>query len=263
MIAPSPAEIFDRAVQEGARRLDQSRLALVSNSFIAGTTIVFGIIALSIVRAAVEPYGSGLASLAGSLAFGIGLVFLILGRAELVSENFFDPVATVVERNKPGDVKRLFRLWGVTFVLNLVGAGLLAAVVSVEGVLPEGAPEVLNTIAEEIANRRALVGFLKAIIGGALVTLLSFLLQAVNRVSGRMAIAYMVGFLLTLGPFDHIVVTDLFLIFGLLLGAEVSLGAFAGTTAIVTAGNLVGGLGLVTLTHIEQAHGARQSETDY
>ena len=51
--------------------------------------------------------------------------------------------------------------------------------------------------------------FVKAIAGGALVTLLSFLLQAVNSVDSRIIAAYMVGFLLTLGPFDHVVVISL------------------------------------------------------
>lgn len=45
-IAPDPAEIFHRAVEEGERRLDQSLLEPVSTSFIAGFTIVFGIVAL-------------------------------------------------------------------------------------------------------------------------------------------------------------------------------------------------------------------------
>lgn len=42
MSVPSPAEIFDRAAEEGERRLDQSRLELAATSFIAGFTIVFG-----------------------------------------------------------------------------------------------------------------------------------------------------------------------------------------------------------------------------
>jgi formate/nitrite transporter FocA (FNT family) len=32
------------------------------------------------------------------------------------------------------------------------------------------------------------------------------------------------------------------------------------TTGVVTAGNLVGGLGLVTLTHVAQWKGARESD---
>jgi len=41
---PDPAGIFDRAVAEGERRLDQSTLELVSTSFIAGFTVVFGVV---------------------------------------------------------------------------------------------------------------------------------------------------------------------------------------------------------------------------
>jgi len=49
--------------------------------------------------------------------------------------------------------------------------------------------------------------FASAIIGGALVSLLSYLLEAVNSVRSRITIAYIVGFLLALGPFDHVIVT--------------------------------------------------------
>jgi formate/nitrite transporter FocA (FNT family) len=74
-----------------------------------------------------------------------------------------------------------------------------------------------------------------------------------------MALAYVVGVLLTLGPFDHVIVTVLHVLFGVFLGADVALGALATTTAVVTAGNLVGGLGLVTLSHVAQVKGARES----
>jgi hypothetical protein len=43
------------------------------------------------------------------------------------------------------------------------------------------------------------------------------------------------------------------------LGANIGLGELAVTTAVVTAGNFVGGLGLVTLTHVVQWKGASNS----
>lgn len=46
---------------------------------------------------------------------------------------------------------------------------------------------------------------MSAVVGGALVALLSFLLQGVHGVGGRMALAFMVGFLLAVGPFNHVV----------------------------------------------------------
>lgn len=192
-VAPDPPEIFSRAVEEGERRLDQSLIELLSTGFIAGLTIIFGIVALGIVEALLSEASDALGKIAGALAFGIGLVFLVAGRAELFPENFFDPVATVVERRKPGMLLRLFRLWGITFLLNLVGGRLFAWILSVEGALPEGTAEALNRIAEEIATREALTGFVKTIAGGALVTLLSFLLHAVNSLGSRIWVTYTNG----------------------------------------------------------------------
>jgi len=255
-VAPVPSEIFDRAVEEGHRRLDQSLLELVSTSFIAGFTIIFGIVALGIVEAILEPRVGEMSKLAGALAFGPGLVFLVVGRAELFNENFFDPTAAAVDESDSWLLSALLRLWAITLVFNLVGGGIFAAVFAIEGALPAGTTEALATVAEESANRPAAAMFARAIAGGALVALLSFLLLAVETVGSRMSLAYMVGFLLALGPLDHVVVSVLHGFFGVLFGADVGIGALGVVVGVVTAGNLVGGLGLVTLSHVAQARGA-------
>lgn len=257
--APDPSEIFHRAADEGERRLNQSMLELVSTAFIAGFTIIFGIVALGVVHAAVEPRFPEIARVAGALAFATGMVFLIVGRAELFSENFFDPVATGFDRRESGIVSRLLRLWSVTLVVNLVAGALFALIVSVEGVLPHGSSEALKKVAEETAARGPLAGFISAIVGGALVALLSFLLLGADSAGSRIAVTYLVGFVLAVGPFDHVVVTAMHLWFGMLFGAPLELGAIATISAIATAGNLVGGVGLVTLSHAAQAKGARES----
>jgi len=257
-VAPDPSDVFDRAVEEGERRLDQSLLELFATSFIAGSTIVFGIVALALVHASVEPRFGAVAHVAGTLAFGIGMVFLIVGRSELFNENFFDPVASLVEDPTAETGRRLLRLWVATFVLNLVGGAVTVFVLSVDGVLTPGAVESLRAFAVEFADRTHTAEFAKAVAGGALVSLLSFLLQAVNSVRSRITLAYAVGFLLALGPFDHVIVTVLHVLFGSFFGADIGLASLATTTALVTAGNLVGGLGLVTSTHVAQVKGARE-----
>lgn len=75
--------------------------------------------------------------MAGALAFGIGVVFLVVGRAELFNENIFDPAATAIDR-EDWLLTPLARLWLITFLFNLVGGVLFAFVFSVEGVLPTG-----------------------------------------------------------------------------------------------------------------------------
>jgi len=258
-VAPTPGEIFNRAVEEGERRLDQSLLELVATSFIAGFTIVFGIAALGLVHALVEPQFGDVARIAGALTFGIGVVFLVVGRAELFNENFFDPAAKAFDQSGSWLLAPLFRLWVVTFAVNLVGGVLFAAVFAVEGVLPAAAGETLARVAGEIVRRETRTTFASAIVGGALVSLLSVLLSSVETVGSRITMAYVVGFLLALGPFDHVVVTALHVVLGLLFGAPIGYGSLALTVLVATAGNLVGGLGLVTVTHLAQAVGAKEA----
>lgn len=258
-VAPDPAEIFERAVEEGERRLDQSLLELTATSFIAGFTIVFGIAALGVVEGIVEPQFGDIAQIAGALTFGVGMVFLVVGRTELFNENFFDPVAKAVDQDGSWMIGPLVRLWIVTFVVNLVGGFLFVLVFAVDGVLPPGAEHALTRVAEEIVHRRPRAKFASAIVGGALVSLLSFILEAVNSVGSRITMTYVVGFLLALGPFDHVVVTAIHIFFGMRFGAAVGYGGLVWTTVLVTAGNFVGGLGLVTFTHVAQAVGAEKS----
>lgn len=258
-VAPAPSEIFHRAVEEGERRLDQSLLELVSTGFIAGFTVVFGLAALGVVHALTEPVLGEAAAVAGALAFALGLVFLVVGRAELFSEDFFDPAATAVSRRESGVAYRLLRLWSVTLALNLVGGALFALVAAVPGVLPEGAAHALGRVAEELVGRGPWAGFASAVVGGALITLMSFLLQASGGVGSRIAVAYSVGFLLAAGPFDHVVVSALHVFFGVLFGAPVGWGDLGVVIGLATAGNVVGGLGLVTLSHMAQAKGAEES----
>ena len=251
-----PAEIFEKSAEEGERRLDQSTLELLSTGFIAGFTIVFGIIALGIVEALARPSLGELSKLLGALAFGIGLPFLILGRAELFSENFFDPIAAAFKSKVGGMAWKISRLWVLTLILNLVGGGVLVLVLSVEGALPTGAHEALNRVAEELAHRTSLATLMRAIVGGALVALLSFLVVASRDSTGRILLAYVTGVLLALGPFEHVVVSMLHLSFGFMFDASISIADIARVSMISIVGNLLGGVGLVTMSHAAQARGA-------
>lgn len=254
--APKPAEVFERAAEEGERRLDQSLLELVATAFIAGFTIIFGIVAMGIVDGLARPSMGEFAKVPGALAFALGLVLLIVGRAELFSENFFDPLAAIFKHRHKGQAARLLRLWSVTLALNLVGGAVLVLVLSVEGALPPGALDGLNRVAEEIAGRTPLATLSRAVVGGALVALLSFLVAATDHSGARIQLAYAVGVLLALGPFEHVVVSALHLGFGIALGADVDWAWAVEATLVAIAGNLLGGVGLVTLSHAAQAMGA-------
>ena len=228
-------------------------LEQVATGFIAGVTIVFGIVALGVVEALVAPqFGDGVARLAGALAFGIGLVFLIVGRTELFSENFFDPVAAAIAEQGSRPWGRLLQLWVTILVLNLVGGAVLVAVLTVEGALPSGSPEALVGVAEDVVHKEWPATLARAVLAGALITLLSYMLEAVNSITARILVAYMVGVFLALGPFDHVVVSALHVLFGVWLSDAVSYSELLANIGLATAGNIAGGLLLITLTHSAQ-----------
>jgi formate-nitrite transporter family protein len=228
----------------------------VATGFIAGVTIVFGIVALGVVEALATPaLPDDLARLAGALAFAIGLVFLVVGRTELFTENFFGPVAATMDEDQRGRWGRLLRLWTTILVLNLVGGAILVGILTVDGALPVGTSETLNGLAEDIVAKRWTTTLSRAVLAGALITLLSYLLDATDTITARILVTYMVGFFLALGPFDHVIVSALHILFGVWLGGAVTYGDMALNIGVSTAGNLAGGLLLITLTHTAQVKG--------
>lgn len=256
-VAPDPSQIYERAEAEGRRRLSMSLLEQTTTAFIAGVTIVFGIVALGVIESLVEPeLGGGVAQVLGALGFAIGVVFLIVGRTELFTENFFDPVATAIQERGTSVWGSLLRLWVVTLVFNFVGGAVLVGILTVEGALPTGAPHALISVAEDIAAKSWTATLARAVMAGALLTLLSYLLSAVNTVTARILVAYLVGFVLALGPFDHVVVSGLHLLFGVWLNGPVGYGDVLANVGLATVGNLVGGLFLMTFTHTAQVKGA-------
>ena len=255
-IAPTPQEMYQRAADEGQRRLSASALDVVATGFLAGFTIVFGIIALGIAHGLVaESFGEGAGKVAGALAFGIGLVFAIVGRSELFTENFLDPIAATIEKRPGSSWSRVARLWVGILAFNLVGGAALALLLTVEGALAAGASEALARVASETTSREMLPSFTNAVAAGALLTLMTYLLQGTDSETGRMLVAYLVGFFLAIGPFNHVVVTFLHLLIGMRFGADVGWGDVGANFAISTAGNVVGGLVFVTITQTARAKG--------
>jgi formate/nitrite transporter FocA (FNT family) len=257
-LAPSPETVYERAEEEGRRRLSMPLVEQVATGFIAGVTIVFGIVALGTTHTMVAAdLGLGVATVAGALAFGIGVVFLVVGRSELFSENFFDPVAAAIDEGGASVWRRLVRLWATMLLLNIVGGGTLVALLTVDGALPDGAAASLVHVAEDIAAKSWQATLVRAILAGALITLLSYMLAACNSVTARILVAFMVGFFLALGPFDHVVVSALHLLFGIWEADAVQYGDLGRNVAVSTVGNAAGGLLLITLTHTAQVKGSR------
>jgi formate/nitrite transporter FocA (FNT family) len=91
-------------------------------------------------------------------------------------------------------------------------------------------------------------------VAGALMTLMTWFVEGAAATGGlRALMAWLVGFLLALGTLNHAVVSTVELIFGMRYGADVELSGLFRNLGISVAGNLAGGLTLVTFARTAQA----------
>jgi formate/nitrite transporter FocA (FNT family) len=253
--APEPHEMFARTREEGERRLTRSRLELTTTSLVAGFDVVFGVIALAAATAAITPhFGPSAGHFVGSLFFGIAFIFIVVGRSELFTENFLVPI-TALRRRKLTKLK-LAELWTISPVMNLVGGTALVLVVSSKGVLPEGSAPALVDVAETIGELDYWTAFLSAVVGGALITVMTWMVEGVGTVGGRVVVAWIAGVMLALLSLNHVIVVTLELILGMRFDADISGGDVAVNFLIAVVGNMLGGLLFVTLTRTSQAIGS-------
>jgi formate/nitrite transporter FocA (FNT family) len=258
--APEPHEMFARTREEGERRLRRSPLELTTTSLVAGFDVVFGVVALAAATATMTPhFGPSAAHFFGALAFGIAFIFIVVGRSELFTENFLVPV-TALRRGKLSMLK-LAQLWTISPIMNIAGGTALILILSSKGVLPQGAAPALVDVAEKIGELSHWSAFLSAVAGGALITVMTWMVEGVGTVGGRIVVAWIAGALLALGSFNHVIVVTLELIFGMRFGADVGLGDTALNFLIAAGGNMIGGLVFVTLTRTSQAVGSGNTDS--
>jgi formate/nitrite transporter FocA (FNT family) len=245
-----PEEIYARAREEGKRRLSRPVKELAATALVGGFDVTFGVIAFSLAAGAVA--GQPFARLIGALAFGVGFVFVVVGKSELFTENFLVPVVGL-ERGKRGWLK-LGELWCATLVLNLVGGSLLAVIVTSKGVLPGPAQGEIARLAERLGSQDVQTAFLSALVAGALMTLMTWFVEgAAESIGVRIVMSWIVGALIVLGGFNHAIVSTIEMLFGIRYGAAVSTGDLFSNLGLAVGGNVVGGLLLVTFARSAQA----------
>jgi formate/nitrite transporter FocA (FNT family) len=99
--------------------------------------------------------------------------------------------------------------------------------------------------------------FVSAIFAGALNTAMTWFVEGQQSMLVRVVVAWIAGALLALGSFNHVIVITLELIFGYRLGAHYPWTFILGNFFLAAGGNMLGGLGLVTLNRLTQG---RQGE---
>jgi formate/nitrite transporter FocA (FNT family) len=256
---PQPEDIYERTKEEGERRLGRPVVEEVSTALAAGFDIVAGVLALALVETQLEHWmGREAAHVFGSLGFGIGFVFLVVGRGELFTENFLVPIAGLDHRDQ-ASWRNLVKLWTISPIFNIVAGLVMALILTTHSVLPFGTGETMTTIASTIHANGTLALFMSAVFAGALITAMTWFVEGQLSMLVRIVVAGLSGFLLALGSFNHVIVVTIELIFGYRYGATYPWTFILGNFLLAAAGNVVGGIGLITLNRLTQGKSGARS----
>jgi len=233
---------FQRTIEEGENRLSRSLPSLLATGAVGGIDVGVGVFGLLLVKESTHN------DLLAGLAFSIGFIALTLANSELFTENFLVPIVAVTTR-RAGPLAVL-RLWLGTASTNLIGGWLIMGVVML------GVPK-LQATAVEAATHYTKLGlgresFASAILGGAVITLMTWMERGSKSELGRLVAAVAAAFLLGAGKLTHAIVVSLLLFAGLQAGAPYGYLDWLGFAAWATLGNVVGGIGLITVLRLVQ-----------
>jgi formate/nitrite transporter FocA (FNT family) len=241
------SQTFERTVEEGVVRLERTWPGLLATGFVGGADVSAGVFALLLVLTDTHQ------DLLAALAFAIGFIALTLASSELFTENYLVPVAAVAAGRST--VAKLLRLWGGTLVMNLVGGWIIM------GLVITGFPR-LGPAALDVAGHypdigigwRSLAG---ALLGGAVITLMTWMERSTEATVGKLAAAVVAAFLLAAAPLNHVIVVSLEMFVALQHGAPFGYLDWFTVAAWYTLGNMIGGVGMVTTLRLIQVGGER------
>lgn len=236
-------ETFLRTVDEGRRRMSRGLGPLLATGLVGGIDVGTGVLGLLLVEHTTK------SKLLGGLAFSIGFIALALARSELFTEDFLIPVSTVIARQ--ARFRMLLRLWAGTLVANLMGGWIFT------WLMMRGYPEMNDTAIESGAHYVQLGYGLRAlslaVLGGAVITLMTWMQHSSESMAAKIIPAVTCAFLLAGGQLDHAIVNSLLMFAALHTGhAPFGYVDWAKTAGWAALGNLLGGVGLVTVLRLLQ-----------
>ncbi|HZQ19756.1 MAG TPA: formate/nitrite transporter family protein [Terriglobales bacterium] len=244
-------EIFEAAVENARSEIKRPILGLVFSGLAGGITLGLTAIGVASIQAVLG--SSGWQEFVSYLIYPIGFIAVIIGRQQLFTENTLYPVVLVLDERK--HVLATLRLWGVVFGSNVMGAVLFAALCIYTTALK---PEIESKLVE--LGMHAVQGsfgqlFWSGVVGGWLIALVAWMVTASHWTIGQVVMIWLLTFIVGVGHFAHCIVTSCEILSSTLAGA-VPPGAYVLWLLAATLGNIVGGVGIVSVLNYGQVRPA-------
>lgn len=242
-------EIYDRVLGDARSELNRSTTALAYSGLASG--LFMGLTGLGVAGATVA-LPSGTAEFIPLLFYPLGFIAVVIGRAQLFTENTLFPVVLILEDRRHFLVT--LRLWTVVLVTNVIGALAFAALVTHTGALRVPVVQELVRLGVTATDVPLMHVFTSAIVGGWLIALMSWLVTGAQRTTGQVAIIWLITFPVGLLHLAHCIASSGYILVATLAGS-VSGATYAAWLGVATAGNIIGGVVIVSLLNYGQVRG--------
>jgi formate-nitrite transporter family protein len=233
---------FQRSVEEGEERLERTWPNLLATGMVGGIDMGIGVFALLLV---LHETGN---PLLGGLAFSIGFIALTLGQSELFTENYLVPIMAVAAGR--AGVSSIGRLWFGTALTNFVGGWIITWIILSSA--PQLAPTAVETAKHYIDLGIGWHSFALAILGGTVITLMTWMERGSHEVLSKVVAAIVAGFLLAAGELNHVIVVSLEIFAAFHAGAPFGYADWLSTATWAALGNTLGGIAFVTVLRLVQ-----------
>lgn len=244
---PSAEEIFYQVANNARQELKRSTISLGFSGFAGG--IFMGLTALGSAITLAMLGTSTRVQFIAKMFYPLGFIVVIIGRAQLFTENTLYPVALVLTEKK--HFWATMRLWFTVLPANVLGAFAFAALATLTSAV---SPHIIHELAQlglDAIHREPSAIFWSGVMGGWIIATAAWLVSSSHSITGSVMIIWILTFVVGLGNFAHCIAGS-GEVFAAILSHQAPWHSFPAWFLPAVAGNICGGVGMVTLLEYGQ-----------
>jgi formate/nitrite transporter FocA (FNT family) len=244
---PSAEEIYEQVAKNARQELKRPSLALCLSGFGGGVFMGLSALGPAIVLALLGT--SPGAQMISRMFYPMGFIVVIIGRSQLFTENTLYPVALVLREKR--QFWNTLRLWSVVLPSNVLGALTFASLCSLTPALSPAVLHALSQLGTDALSKPTTAVFWSGVMAGWIIATAAWLVSGSHSITGSVMVIWMLMFIVALGNFSHCIATSGEILTTVLTG-HASLIAYLRWFGPAVAGNVCGGVGMVTILQYGQ-----------
>jgi formate/nitrite transporter FocA (FNT family) len=251
---PSAEDIYKQVAKNAQEELKRSSLSLAISGLTGGVFMGLSALGVGVILAHLGN-GPG-AFVISRMFYPLGFIVVILGRSQLFTENTLYPVALVL--TEPRQIWNTLRLWATVLPSNVVGAFLFAMLAGLTHAMPAEVVQAISGLGVAAVHEPVSAIFWSGVVGGWIIATAAWLVSGSHSITGSVMVIWMLTFLVGLGNFAHCIATSGEILTAVLTH-QLPWGAYPHWFGPAVAGNICGGVVMVTLLEYGQAILSKQA----